>query len=146
MDLHGLSSNSLILTRKQAVRGRKGNSLLVHAHHHTLAHSLFFLSDSFFLSKFHVFSLIFYPFFTCFSVVLSLVFSFPLLLFSSLLFLLCIAKTLFIMSVMMGFYCLPLNCFCPGIGVLPKPPTGLLTAQSSPLTYAGRATFHSQTK
>lgn len=49
MGLDGLSSNSLILTREQAIRGREGNSLLVRAYHHTFAHSLFFLSDSFFL-------------------------------------------------------------------------------------------------
>ena len=63
MGLDGLSSNSLILTREQAVRGREGNSLLVHAHRHTLAHSLFFLFfDSFFISKFPVFSLILHSF------------------------------------------------------------------------------------
>ena len=48
MGLDGLSSNSLILTREQAFRGREGNTLLVHAHYHTLAHFLFFVSDSFF--------------------------------------------------------------------------------------------------
>ena len=57
--LNGLSLNFLALTREQAFRGREGNSLLVHAHYHTLAHSLFFLSDSLFLSKFPVFPLIF---------------------------------------------------------------------------------------
>ena len=56
MSLDDLFSNFVILTRKQAIRGREGNSLLVHAHHHTLALSLFFLFDSIFLSKFPIFS------------------------------------------------------------------------------------------
>ena len=68
--LDGLFLNSLILTRKQAFRGREGNSLLVHAHYHTHAHSLFFLFDSFFFFKFLFFPLIFhsfsYFFFSCF--------------------------------------------------------------------------------
>ena len=41
---------------------------------------------------------------------------------------------------------LPLNCFCPSIGVLPKPPTSLSATQLSPLPYVGRATFHSHSK
>ena len=44
---------------------------MVHAHYHTLAHSLFFLSDSFFLSKFLVFSVIFHPFSYFFSLLLT---------------------------------------------------------------------------
>ena len=62
MGLNGLSSNFLILTKEQAFRGTEGNNLLVHAHYHTLAHSLFFLSYSFFLSKFPVFPLISHSF------------------------------------------------------------------------------------
>ena len=146
MDINGLSLNSLILTRKQAVRRRERNSLLVHAHHHTLAHSLFFLFDSFFLSKFPVFSLIFhsfsYLFFFCF---ISHVFLPP----SSIL--LCCPYCAWLRPFL---YCLlwrvftvlPFNCFCPGIGVLPKPPVGMLATQPSPLTCADHATFHSLTK
>ena len=73
--LDGLSSNSLVLTRQQTFRGREGNSLLVHAYYHTLAHSLFFLSDSFFFSKFLFSLLSFTPFLTSFSLILSLLFS-----------------------------------------------------------------------
>ena len=138
MSLDDLFSNFVILTRKQAIRGREGNSLLVHAHHHTLAHSLFFLSDSFFVSKFLVFSLIFHSFFLLFfSCFISCVFLPP----SSVLLrlpLLCTAKALFILPTF--------NCFCPSIGVLPRPFIGLLAAQPSPLTCAGCAKFHSQTK
>ena len=53
MSLNGLCSNSLILNRGQAFRGREGISLSVHACHHTFAYSLLFFSNSFFfLSKF----------------------------------------------------------------------------------------------
>ena len=103
MSLDGLYSNSVILTKEQAVRAREGNSLLVYAYHHTLAHSLFFLSDSFFVSKFPVFSLSFTPFFSCFSLVLSLVFSFPLLLFSYV--------CLYCAQLRPFLYCLPLIAF-----------------------------------
>ena len=63
MGLNGLSLNFLTFTKEQAFRGRERNSLLVQTHYHTLAHSLFFLSDSLFLSKFPVFPLIFFFFF-----------------------------------------------------------------------------------
>ena len=52
----------------------------------------------------------------------------------------------YILPIVMGFTVLPLNYFCLGVGVLPKPPTGLSAIQPSPLPYAGHATFHSQTK
>ena len=65
MGLDGLSSNSLIFTREQAIRRREGNSL---SHHHTLAHSLFFLSDSFPISMLPIF-LSCTHFLTCFSLV-----------------------------------------------------------------------------
>ena len=60
--LNGLFSNSLILTREQTFRGREGNSLLVHAHYHALAYSLFFFQIPFsFLSfLFSVFPSIFH--------------------------------------------------------------------------------------
>ena len=48
MGLDGFSSNSLIFTREQAIKGREKNSLLVHAYYHTLTHSLFSLFGSFF--------------------------------------------------------------------------------------------------
>ena len=44
------------------------------------------------------------------------------------------------------FTILALNRFCPGIGILPRPPTSLSTAQPSPFICAGRVTSHSQTK
>ena len=146
MGLDGLSLNSLILTREQVVRGREGNSLLVHTHHHTLARPLFFLYE------FLVFSLIFHPFsYLFFSRFISRVFlppSFVLLPFSFFFFccycaqlrpfLYCLSWRVFII--------LPINCFCPGIGVLPRPPTDLTVAQPSQLTCVGRATFHSQIK
>ena len=52
----------------------------------------------------------------------------------------------FILPVVIGFTILPLNYFCLGIGVLPRPLIGLLVAQPSPLAFAGCATFHSRTK
>ena len=98
MGLDGLSSNSLILTRKLSIRGREGNNLLVYAHHHTFAHSLFFLSDSFFFSKFLIFPLIFhsfsYFFFPCFISPVLYFIPFHLL---------CTAKALFILLAVMGF-------------------------------------------
>ena len=98
MGLDGLSSNSLVLTREQTFREREGNSLLVHAYYHTLAHSLFFLSDSFFFSKFLIFPLIFhsfsYFFFPCFISPVLYFIPFHLL---------CTAKALFILLAVMGF-------------------------------------------
>ena len=44
------------------------------------------------------------------------------------------------------FTILPFNRFCPDVGVLPRPPTGLSAAQPSPFTYVGHATSHSYTK
>ena len=49
-------------------------------------------------------------------------------------------------STMIGFYCFTLNYFCLGMGVLSRPPIGMSAVQPLPLTCAGRATFHSQTK
>ena len=125
MGIDGLSLNSLIFTTEQAIAGREGNGLLVHVHQHTLAYSLFFLSDfvTYFLSYLSLLFLLVFllfisrsclPFFCC---------------------LLCTSKVF-----------LPLNCFCPSIGVLPKPPTSLSATQLSPLPYVGRATFHSHSK
>ena len=146
MSLNGLSSNSLILTRKQAIRGREGNNLLVHAHHHTLAHSLFFLFDSFFLSKFPIFSLIFhsfsYLFFSCFISRVFLPPSFVLLRCPH-----CARLRSFLYYLPWRvFTILPFDCFCLDIGVLPRPPTGMSAAQPSPLTCAGCVTFHLLTK
>ena len=105
MGLDDLFLNSLILTREQAIREREGNSLLIHAHHHTLAHPLFFLSGSFFLSKFPIFSLIFHPFsYLFFSCFISPCFPSPFFC-SPPLSLLCTAKALFILPTMTGFYC-----------------------------------------
>ena len=42
LGLNGLCSNSLILARGQAFRGREGISLLVHVCYHAFAYSLFF--------------------------------------------------------------------------------------------------------
>ena len=135
--LNGLSLNFLTLTREQAFRGREGNSLLVYANY-TLAHSLFFLSGALFLSKFPVFPLIFFYFFFFFfkSLISSVLFCFPPSSCSPYRaqlrpFLYCLSWWVIIV--------LPLNCFCPGIGVLPRPPTGLSVAQPSLLTCAGRA-------
>ena len=56
------------------------------------------------------------------------------------------SQGIFILPIMMGFTMLPLNYFCPGMGVLPKPPTGLSATQPSPLPCTGCAMFHSQIK
>ena len=109
MGLDGFSSNSLVLIREQAFRGRERDSLLVHAYYHTLAHSLFSLSGSFFFSLSFLISLLaFTPFITSFSLLfyfLSFVFFFPFSLFSPILPPLCIVKALFILPVVMGFCC-----------------------------------------
>ena len=95
MGLNGLSSNSLILTREQTFRGREGNSLLVHAHYHALAYSLFFFQIPFSFLSF-LFSLLFFtPLLTFFSPPFSLVLLPPALY---------TAEAPFMMSVMMGFY------------------------------------------
>ena len=146
MGLDGLSSNSLILTRELSIRGREGNNLLVYAHHHTLAHSLFFLFDSFFLSKFPIFSLIFlsfsYLFFSCFISRVFLPPSFVLLRCPH-----CARLRSFLYYLPWRvFTILPIDCFCLDIGVLPRPPTGMSAAQPSPLTCAGCVTFHLLTK
>ena len=95
MGLDGLSLNSLIFTREQSIRGREGNNLLMHAHHHTLAYSLFFLPDSsvIYFLIFHYFPYLFFsraclPTFPC---------------------LLCTTKTLFILPPVLGFF----YCFIP---------------------------------
>ena len=59
MGLNGLSSNSLILTR-----GRKWNSLLVHAHYHIPAYSLFCFC--FFVFFFYFLSFLLYLSLSCF--------------------------------------------------------------------------------
>ena len=94
-----------------------------------------------------LFSLLsFTPFLTCFSLVLSLLISFPFLPFSPR-YPYCAQLRPFLYYLSWWvFTILPLNCRCPGIGVLPKPPTGLSTAQPSPLTCASCATFHSLAK
>ena len=94
MSLDDLSLNSLIFTREQAIRGREGNSL---SHLHTLAHSLFFLSDSF--SIYVTYFLIFHSFPYFFFSYLSLVLTSPLFCC-----LLCTAKAFFILPTMIGFY------------------------------------------
>ena len=100
---------------------------MVHAHYHTLTYFLFFFSFQFLFS--------FLSFLLYLSLSCSLILS-PL----------CTAKGPFILSVCRVFTILPFNHFCPGVSVLPKPPTDLLAAQPSSLTYASRATSHSQTK
>ena len=92
MGLNGLSSNSLILTRGQAFKGREGNSLLVHAHYHTLTACP--LSYSCLLSVFLFFlSFLLYLSLSCF-VVLPPPPSFFL----------CTAMAPFILPAMSGFY------------------------------------------
>ena len=95
MGLNGLSSNSLILTREQTFRGREGNKLLVHAHYHALAYSLFFFLIPFSFLSFLFSLLSFTPFLTFFSPPFSLVLLPPTL---------CTAKTSFILFVVTGFY------------------------------------------
>ena len=120
--------------------------------HFLFFHSLFFPSLSIFsfwficyLFSFLSFFFFFFFFFFCF-------FSFSLFLtyFSLLSLVLALfpvhSQGLYILPIVMGFTVLPLNYFCLGVGVLPKPPTGLSAIQPSPLPYAGHATFHSQTK
>ena len=70
MGLNGLSSNFLILTRRQAFIGKEGISLLVHDCYHTLAYYLFCFSNSLFLLSSLLFFFFTTPFFRCFLVVL----------------------------------------------------------------------------
>ena len=100
-----------------------------------------FLFNSLFLSNFYVLS--FTPFLASFSLY-SLLFPFV----AVVLLLLHYAqlRPLLYCLPWQVFTILPLNHFCPGIGVLPKPPIGLSAAQPSPLTCASRATSHSQIK
>ena len=144
MSLNGLCSNSLILNRGQAFRGRERISLSVHACHHTFAYSLLFFSNSFFfLSKFSSpFSL--FLLFPCGVVMFTLAF------------LSCCSILLVIFSVhgrwpfytayreeYLLFYpeLLLSGCGCPS-----RPPIGLSAAQRPPLTCVSRATSHYQTK
>ena len=53
---------------------------------------------------------------------------------------------LFILSAMIRFIVLPFNYLWPSVGLLPRPPTGLLAAQPPPPLCASHTTFHSQTK
>ena len=90
--------------------GKEGSNLLVHAHYHTLASLpyIFFLSDFYVISFLSYLLLLFLLFF-----VLSLVLASPFTVQS---------QGLFILLVVMGFTVLPLNYFCPGVGVLPHHP------------------------
>ena len=99
MGLDGFFSNFLILTREQAFRGRERNNLLMHAYYDTLAHSLFFLFGSFFLSKFPVFPLIIFFFFY------HLCFSSPFLCSSLFCPYYAQLRPFFILPVVMGIYC-----------------------------------------
>ena len=127
MGLDGLSLNPLTLLESRLLKGREGSSLLVHAPITLLLpHSLFFFSLSifFFISMFPLFILIFHFFF------FSLFFSLALLCISLMLasFLIVHNQGLFILSIVMSFTVLPLNYFCPGMGVLLRPPIGLSAA------------------
>ena len=108
------------------------------------SHSLFFLS----LSVFFFFDFYVTLFFLIFLLLFFLTFSYLLL---SIISCACLSSPLptmhsqgpFILPAVISFTILPLNYFCLGVGVLPKPPTGLSIAQPSPLPYASSATFHS---
>ena len=109
-------------------------SLLVHAlspSHSCFLTTLLFFFLLFILSIFLYF--IFLSLFLC-------------LLFFLLVVSLCMVKALFILFAMVRFTILPFNYFWPIMSVLPELPTSLLTTQPPPLSYAGYATFHSQTK
>ena len=145
MGLNGLSSNHLILLESRLLRG---SSLLVHALSHfcfltsLFIHSVFLYSPFPFLFLYSLYSSLFFflpIFLTCFSLLSTCLSLFLLLLTVNIL-------GLFILPTVKNFIILPLNYFWPGVGVLPRLPTGLLVAQSSPLPYTGRAMFHSQTK
>ena len=136
MGLNGLSSNSLILTRGKAFKGREGKSLSVHAY--TLACSLFF-----FLILFPFLSFPLYFALSCFVVLCGIVMLSPSFFF--LLFLLSVHDEglFYIACHDWVFTILPLNCFCLGVGVLPRSPIGLSTTHPLPLICAGYATSHS---
>ena len=138
----------LILTREQAIEGERMEQPIGACLYHTSYfltlcfsfHSPFF---SFLISMLPLFFLIFLLLFFLtlsylFLYVISYACPFPLLTVHS--------QGPFTMPAMMGFTVLPLNYFCPGMGVLPRPPTGLSATQPSPLPYVSHATFHSQTK
>ena len=138
----------LILLESRLLRGREGNSLLVHAPITLLL--LHFLSFLFFyILNFLSYSYIpsFLPYFPLFSFLLffSLVFPCSLLAShcsssSSCCYSLCIAKTFLYC---LPWWVLPLNYFWFGVSVLPRPLTGVLAAQLLPLPCIGCATFHS---
>ena len=121
---------------------------MVHALSHSrfltslFIHFVFLYSPFPFLFLYSLYSSLFFflaIFLTCFSLLFACLSLFLLLLTVNIL-------GLFILPTMKSFTILPLNYFWPGVGVLPRPPTSLSVAQPSPLPYAGRATFHSQTK
>ena len=136
---------SEFLLESKLLSGMEGSSLLVHAFTTLFVFSLFVfpftLPFSFLISILPLFFLIFLLLFF-------LIFSYLLL---SVISCACLSSSLptvhsqgpFILTAVIGFTILPLNYFCLGVGVLPKPPTGLSIAQPSPLPYASSATFHS---
>ena len=94
--LDGFSSNSLILTKEQAFRGRERDSLLVYVYYHTLVRSPFsLLSFTIFISSFSIILFIFCVFL-------------PLFLFSPHLPLLCTVNAFFYISCRDRFL-----LFCP---------------------------------
>ena len=109
-------------------------------------HALLHFCFSHFTSYFLIFFLFVYP--LCFSLLSISLFFLCFLLFFLVLPLLLIMHNqgLFILLAMIRFTILPLNCFQPIVGVLPRSPTGLLAAQPPPLPCAGCAMFHFQTK
>ena len=108
------------------MRGREGSSLLVHA----LSHLLFSHFSSYSLGFFLLLVLFVFPFsflFLSTSLFFLVFFVLPPLLFTV------HNQGFYILSAVIRFTILPLNCFWPVMGVLPWPPIGLLAAQPSPL-------------
>ena len=136
---------SEFLLESKLLSGMEGSSLLVHVFTTLFVFSLFVfpftLPFSFLISILPLFFLIFLLLFF-------LIFSYLLL---SIISCACLSSPLptmhsqgpFILPAVISFTILPLNYFCLGVGVFPKPPTGLSIAQPSPLPCASSATFHS---
>ena len=145
MSLNGLCSNSLILNRGQAFRGREGISLSVHACHHTFAYTLLFFSNSFFFF-FLSFLLPFLSFsYSLVGLLCSLLLFSPVVPFF-LLFSLYTADGPFILPIVKSIYYFTPELLLSGCGCPSRPPTGLSAAQPPSLTCAGRAISHYQTK
>ena len=145
----------LILLESRLLKERERSSLLVHAPitllllHFTFYPFCFSILSIFFLIPiFPIFFLIFRCFLSCyFSHLFFLALCLPLVVLPPLVAIVHYAQRRpFILPSVMSFTVLPLNYFCPDVGVHPRPPIGLSAAQPSSLLCASRATFHSQTK